>query len=233
MFRGLVPPLGVRRVRLLSAAFMLVFFAGCAQLPRTGVVAGPTTAQPAAPAPQATATGSIFQAAYGRPLFEDQRPRQIGDTLIVVFNEKLAASKSSSARADRKGSSGFDAGLTPKIFGSKLGEQAFDLSGHDGFQGSGGADASNTFTGQMTVTVTNVLTNGNLQVAGEKRIGINQGTEYILFSGVVDPRKIVGSGTITSTEIADARLEYYGDGYIDEAQHMGWLQRLLLNISPF
>ena len=54
----------------------------------------------------------------------------------------------------------------------------------------------------------------------------------MLFSGVVNPRMLDADSTITSTQVANARLEYYGDGYIDEAQHMGWLQRTLLNISP-
>src|SRR5699024_9661576 len=109
----------------------------------------------------------------------------------------------------------------------------FDMSGDSGFSGEGGAKAANTFTGTITVTVLDVLANGNLKVAGEKRIGINRGIEYILFSGVVDPSMISATGTIRSSSVANARLEYYGDGYISEAQSMGWLQRLLLNVSPF
>jgi len=83
------------------------------------------------------------------------------------------------------------------------------------------------------VTVLEVLTNGNLRVRGEKQILINQGTEFIRFSGVVDPLEISDTNTVPSTQVADARIEYVGDGYINEAQHMGWLQRFFLNISPF
>nr|MDK7287866.1 flagellar basal body L-ring protein FlgH [Escherichia coli] len=35
-----------------------------------------------------------------------------------------------------------------------------------------------------------------------------------------------------STQVADARIEYVGNGYINEAQNMGWLQRFFLNLSP-
>lgn len=38
---------------------------------------------------------------------------------------------------------------------------------------------------------------------------------------------------MTSTQVADARIEYVGNGYINEAQTMGWLQRFFLNVSPF
>ena len=82
------------------------------------------------------------------------------------------------------------------------------------------------------MTVVDVMPNGNLRVHGEKQIAINQGVEYIRFSGVIDPLKITGQNTVSSTAVADARIEYVGDGYINEAQHMGWLQRFFLNISP-
>ncbi|STP20578.1 flagellar basal body L-ring protein [Escherichia coli] len=66
----------------------------------------------------------------------------------------------------------------------------------------------------------------------KKQIAINQGTEFIRFSGVVNPRTISGSNTVPSTQVADARIEYVGNGYINEAQNMGWLQRFFLNLSP-
>jgi flagellar L-ring protein precursor FlgH len=83
------------------------------------------------------------------------------------------------------------------------------------------------------VSVLEVMANGNLRVRGEKQIAINQGTEFIRFSGVVNPRAITVQNTVPSTQVADARIEYVGDGYINEAQTMGWLQRFFLNISPF
>jgi len=38
---------------------------------------------------------------------------------------------------------------------------------------------------------------------------------------------------VESTQVADARIEYVGSGYIDETQKMGWLQRFFVNILPF
>ncbi|XRG82536.1 flagellar basal body L-ring protein FlgH [Salinisphaera sp. SPP-AMP-43] len=219
-------------LRLVWSVGLVMLAAGCAQLPRHNIVEGPTTATPQPP-PPAPSNGSIFQSAYNKPLFEDRRPRQVGDVLTVVLNENLSATKSSASNANRQGSVGFSPTSVPDAIGNWLGKQETDISGSNDFEGSGDSNASNSFTGRITVTVMQVLPNGNLKVAGEKRIGINQGTEYVLFSGVVNPRMIDADSTITSTQVANARLEYYGDGYIDEAQHMGWLQRTLLNISPF
>lgn len=105
-------------------------------------------------------------------------------------------------------------------------------SGGNDFSGKGGASANNTFTGTITVSVSSVLANGNLKVVGEKQIEINQGTEFIRFSGVVNPRTINADNAVLSTSVADARIEYVGNGYINDAQQMGWLQRFFLTIAP-
>ncbi len=52
------------------------------------------------------------------------------------------------------------------------------------------------------------------------------------FAGVVNPATI-STNTVSSTQVADARLEYRGNGYIDEAQTMGWLARFFLTFLPF
>jgi flagellar L-ring protein precursor FlgH len=70
-------------------------------------------------------------------------------------------------------------------------------------------------------------------VSGEKQVSINNGTEYIRFSGVVNPVNVTAANTVSSTRVADARIEYKGRGYISEAQTMGFLQRLFLSVSPF
>jgi flagellar L-ring protein FlgH len=100
------------------------------------------------------------------------------------------------------------------------------------FSGKGASSADNNFTGTITVTVIEVLPNGNLVVSGEKQVAINQGNEFIRFSGVVNATQISGANTVQSTQVADARIEYRANGYIDEAQVMGWLARFFLTFMP-
>jgi len=101
------------------------------------------------------------------------------------------------------------------------------------FEGKGDSASNNVFTGTVTVTVIEVLPNGNLLVSGEKQLGINQGSEFVRFSGIVNPASVSASNTVSSTQVADARIEYRGNGYIDEAQTMGWLGRFFLSVLPF
>lgn len=173
---------------------------------------------------------------YGyQPAFEDIRPRQVGDTLTVLMQENVSASKSSSASAARDGSADLGFKVVPRMLQGLFGNARTDaeMSGGTKFSGKGGAAAKNTFSGSITVTVVNVLENGNLGVIGEKQIAINQGTEFIRFSGVVNPRTISASNSVSSTQVADTRIEYLGDGYLNDAQEMGWLHRLFLKLSPF
>lgn len=223
----------------LSCACLALLLSGCAQFKPQPLVDSVTTAQPVTTAPPIV-NGSIFQStqpAYSgyQPLFEDRRPRNVGDIVTINLQENVSASKNSTANASREGKSGFLAAILPSFLSGWLGgsNTEFDVKGNNDFNGKGGANANNTFKGTITVTVDQLLANGNLHVVGEKRIAINQGTESIRFSGVVNPRTILADNSVSSTQVADARIEYVGDGYISEAQSMGWLQRFFLNVSPF
>lgn len=225
-----------RLARFFSVA-LISLLGACAMVPPEPVVVGPLTAAPPMPvAPQAIANGAIYQpTAYGNyPLFEDRRPRNIGDIVTILIQEKTNAAKSVSTNTERNGEAGLDIGLSPRILPPALGEQQnFSATGSNNAKGSGSSRADNMFSGTLTTTVIGVMPNGNLQVAGEKQIAINRGSEYIRFSGVVDPRSISSGGTVSSTLVADARIEYRSRGVMDEVQTMGWLQRFFLNISPF
>src|SRR5690606_10409430 len=142
--------------------------------------------------------------------------------------------KNVATTTNRNGSASLGIDLAPDFLPEALGpKQNFDMGGGNQAQGKGSSSADNKFDSTLTTTVIGVLPNGNLQIAGEKQIAINRGSEYVRFSGVVDPRSITGSNTVSSTQVADARIEYRSKGTMDEVQTMGWLQRFFLNISPF
>jgi flagellar L-ring protein precursor FlgH len=196
----------------------------------------PTTARPVAPAPQVArvANGAIFQVAGYQPMFEDRRARNVGDTLTVTINEKISASRSDGSSTQKTGSVAYSAPTLTKIIGGNAIEGGAAAGSSDNkFEGKGATSSDNAFTGTITVTVVEVLPNGNLVVSGEKQIGINRNSETVRLSGVVNPNNIVSGNTVSSTQIADARLDYRGKGYIDEAQTMGFLARFFLSVLPF
>ncbi len=220
---------------------LVLAVSGCAITPKPAVQQ-PMTMRPeiTLPPPITETHGSIYQTAFSHqagkryiPLFEDRRARGIGDTIIVTLNERTNASKKTGSNVKRETKTGFS---IPAFMGLPLKKLFQDVSleteSSNKLDGQGASSSNNNFTGTITVTVIDFLPNGNLLVSGEKQVGINQGHEYIRLSGVINPINIINN-TVSSVQIADARLEYRGSGYLDEAQTMGWLSRFFLSVLPF
>lgn len=211
----------------------LVLLGGCTTIP-PAAVHQPMTARPVPAAQSPGGNGAIYQAGYtNRPLFEDRRARNVGDILIITINEKISASKKSSTTASRKGDTSMSASALGGLSGANILRTPVTAAAENTFEGKGDSANSNAFTGTITVTVIEVLPNGNLLVSGEKQMNINQGGEFIRFSGIVNPMNIGSTNSVSSTQVADARMEYKGTGYIDEAQTMGWLSRFFMSVAPF
>ena len=220
-------------IKALSVAGLLIL-AGCNMMTPPATVHQPMTARPAPHQDVVVNQGSIYQPESARlNLNEDRRAFFVGDTITIVIEEKTSASKKSSGNAARTGSTGLTvptvSGVPFKTF------QGMDIEANSSqkFSGSGDAASNNLFSGNLAVTVIEVYPNGNLLVSGEKQVTINQGTEFIRFSGVVNPVTVTSTNTVSSTRVADARIEYRGNGYINEAQTMGWLSRAFMSIWPF
>ena len=213
----------------------LALLSGCASIYPTTPTAvhQPMTARPESRAQALPATGSIYQAAYARPLFEDRRARNVGDTITINLVERNTAQKSANANATRNGNMSAGIGPISRLPLKGLNGLELEADSESDFAGKGAAAANNAFNRTITVTVIDVYPNGNLLVSGEKMVAINQGNEFIRFSGVINPNNVTAANTVQSTQVADARIEYRGSGFIDESNTMGWLQRFFVAIMPF
>ncbi len=221
----------------ITSSLVLVALAltGCETLnPKPKVeVMTPTSVRPLSPvASDAVPTGSIFQSASYRPLYEDHRARLVGDTITVQIVEKVAAKQSSTSSVDRSGTVGGSISALPLLPASLLGRATVSGNTSNKFAGQGSTQNSNDFSGTITATVVEVLPNGHLIIAGEKQIGVNDSVDTLRFSGQVDPRAIVPGNTVPSASIANVRVEQRGRGAQAEAQRIGWLSRFFLNLLP-
>ncbi len=206
---------------------------GCATVSAPQVDIHPRAAQAAQPAPVAApAQGAIFQVATHRPLFEDRRARLAGDTLTIQIEETVTASQQSTSKINRAGS--ISAAMTALPFASVNFLGRLNAGGESNVVGGadGKTDTSNNFAGTITVVVQQVLPNGNLLVSGEKQVGVNQNVDVLRFSGIVNPATIRGGNVVSSTQVADARMEQRGRGDIGRVQGLGWLSRFFLSIAP-
>lgn len=208
--------------------------AGCVTTTPPTAIHQPMTARPVPTTLPVVANGAIYQAGFNdRPLFEDRRARRIGDTLTIAIGEKTAASKKSNTVAERSSDNQFGVTALAGLPGKSFLNSNLNATSSFAFDGSGESASNNDFTGTIAVTVIDVLPNGNLLVSGEKQMGINKGSEFIRFSGIVNPLNLTSSNTVASTLVADARIEYRANGAINDAQMTGWLSRFFMNFLPF
>jgi flagellar L-ring protein precursor FlgH len=187
--------------------------------------------QPVAPAAQ-PANGAIFQAANGYgALYEGSRARSVGDPLTIVLVERTSASKSAGTKLD----SGGGASLTPPTTGplALFNQTDASISGKRNFGGTGTADQSNALSGEVSVTVAEVLPNRTMVVQGQKTVTLNRGDEFVQIRGIVRPADISADNRVLSTRVADAKIAYTGRGDVARASRQGWFSRFFQVISPF
>jgi flagellar L-ring protein precursor FlgH len=228
---------GTKFQRLSAALAAALLCSACQQLPQKATVdfAEPKFAQVPATQTMASkpATGSLYQAVGYRPSFEDRRARQVGDTVTIQILENVTASQKSTSTVNRNTS--VDSAITalPQQTLPGLGKFDVGASTNNNFSGKGGTESANTFSGSITATVIEVLNNGHLVVAGEKQIGVNQNVDVLRFSGTVDPRLVQPGSIVSSTQVANVRIESKGRGAQGDAQTVGWISRFLLAFQPF
>ncbi|WP_426163779.1 flagellar basal body L-ring protein FlgH [Pseudoduganella sp. R-34] len=217
------------RFRLAATIIAAALLSACAGAP-TSIVNGPTSARPLPPPypPVAQNNGAIYQASTFRPAFEDRRARHVGDVINVVITESTSAVKNGASAGSKSGSVNFGIpGVLQNRFGTNVATSADNK-----FADADSQSLSNSFRGTIGATVVEVLSNGNLIIAGEKQVGMNKATEYIRISGMVNPDSINGN-SVASTSIADARVEYRTKSNIDGAEVQSMLSRFFLSLLPF
>ena len=184
-------------------------------------------AVPRAAVETASAPGGIYGSETGMDLFMDLRARAIGDILTILLVERTNASKDSSSSTSKD--TQLDTGM-PIIAGRPVtvgGTEVLnnEIQSSNSFSGEADATQSNRLDGSITVTVSERLRNGNLFVRGEKWITLNQGEEFIRFSGIVRPVDIGPDNSIPSTKVADAKIAYSGTGTLADSSEPGWLAK--------
>ena len=184
--------------------------------------------------------GAIFRAGQSGLFATDQRARRVGDIWTVTFNEIFAATKAQTAASSK--ADAFAVTLPTGLPNILTGGFDKDAGGNGAgltagtnrtFAGAGNAAQSNSFTGSLAVTVTRVFPNGNMEVAGQKEITLNNGNEYVRVKGIVRPEDISATNIVSSTRLADAQIRYTGSGHLADTSKPGWLSQFVRAISPF
>jgi len=224
---------------LLSSLVVLALLQGCAaqQPVMSSLSPSPDFAPvyPLAKDQTAPATGGIYGNRQSDAWFGRGRNYQIGDLITVMLNESTQADRSQKTDVSRDASNT----ALPKGANTLLGNvhpffDALNLNAaKTASTGKGSAAQAASLTGSVTVTVTEILANGNLVVRGEKKLGLSEGTEVIQVAGVIRPQDIGPNGTVQSLRLANAQISYRGSGDLAAASKPGWGTSALLKLWPF
>lgn len=185
--------------------------------------------------PRYSTPGSLYTG-YDN-LFSDAKAYNVGDILTIIVNENVQGAGSTNTKMQRSHSMGLTF-PTPTVLDKKAPKNknmifAFDQKAKNTFQGKGGTNRSATLFAKITARVVKVYPNGNLYIVGRKYIRINDDTQYVTISGIVNPAYINPDNTIDSAKIADMYVEYNGKGFLRTTQRPGWLAQILMKIWPW
>jgi len=210
----------------------------CSSSPPSTLVTGPTTAKPnymAIPLGDRN-PGAIFQPDTAELLYEESIAHRVGDILTITIAENVTGSNTSTvttSQASTEATKGPGALASMNGFLKTLFNVNFDGSASTSLKSSGANTSASAFTGSLTVTIVDLLPNGNYVVGGDKRVSLDNNEYTLRFSGIVNKRDIQSGNVVSSNKVADARIEKVGQGLVTDANSLGWMQRFFLSVMGF
>jgi flagellar L-ring protein precursor FlgH len=163
---------------------------------------------------------SLYSPDTFRTLTGDRRAHRIGDALTVLVFENSSAAQSADTATEKRGGAGI-------AVTTQDDEKRANLELRENFNGTGRVQRSGRLLATLTVNVVGYTENGDLYIAGDQQIEVNDEKQHISVHGRVRPVDVSESNTVLSSRIADAKISYIGDGIVGEKQRAGIVSRFL------
>lgn len=185
--------------------------------------------------------GSIFDGnSVASRLMTDPRAQRVNDLVIIVIDERASAQRDTSTELGREDSYSTQLedflGLLKQLEEDNPnfnGAAAIELAHSNAFKGQGKTTRNDRFEATVPALVRKVLPNGSMFVEGHRVVLVNSEEHHFYISGVIRPEDIDGTGSVPSSRMADAQIEFVGRGNLTTGSSQGWLSRALDVIWPF
>lgn len=164
-------------------------------------------------------------------LFEDNNARQVGDILTVAINESTEANEREERALGKTNAAGATLGFRNAGGGSL--DMEFNSTGRRNFNGSAQLSSDRRFLDRITVTVVDVLPNGNLVIEGYRSRVVAGERRELRITGIVRPADIGAQNTVESRFVANFRISYRGHGPESRFVNQGWFSRMWNLLWPF
>lgn len=171
-------------------------------------------------APLLASAGSLYQQGSFQSLTSDNRARKVGDVITVMVYESSSATSAADTSAGRDASVGLDVKGTSNAY-------SVGINAGNHTDGRGRTAREGRVLAQITVTVRSIAENGDLLIAGEQVLDINNERQQIALEGRVRLQDIGQNNVVMSTRVANAKIRYSGQGDLADKQRPAWWQRFL------
>jgi flagellar L-ring protein precursor FlgH len=162
-------------------------------------------------------------------LFQDNRARNIGDLLTIAISEVTVANEQDQRDMRKRSFADARFGFGTKGQPGQLLNGASDRS----FTGNAQVTTNRVFTDRLTVTVVDMMPNGNLVFEGY-RSRVVEGEERVLrITGVVRQADIQVGNVVPSAAVANFRISYLGRGPETRMTNQNYLGRLVNHLWPW
>jgi len=176
-----------------------------------------------------------------RAFFRDQRASRVGDILTVVISidekaeieNETKRSRSNTEDADLTNFLGYESHLHNLLPDAVSPTSVISGGSTSASNGKGSVDRSEKINLRVAATITQVLPNGNLVLAGKQQVTVNYDLRELLVTGVIRPEDISSENTVTYDQIAEARISYGGRGHIQDVQQARYGQQIYDILMPF
>jgi flagellar L-ring protein precursor FlgH len=172
--------------------------------------------------------------------FADRRARKVNDIVTIVVDESAKASKAAGTSLARDSNTslgvsaffGLEKSLSEK--NSRITPSSMaQTNTTTGFDGSGKTSREETLSTTVTAFVKAILPNGNMEIEAKRSVSVNNENQVMVLHGVIRPEDVDGLNSVPSSRVAQARIEYYGEGVISEKQNPGWMHKIIDHLWPF
>ncbi|HQT63574.1 MAG: flagellar biosynthesis protein FlgH [Acidocella sp. 20-57-95] len=227
-------------MKVIAPSVLITLLVGCTTAPPGPAEIVKPAAFPVTVVPHQTAeNGSVFPITTSGSLYEPRRDWHPGDLVTIDIVTSAAAANTDNAALKRTGT--LNDSMTsfmgvPLQFGSYRGSPfspSVGATSDQEYTGAGTATAANNITGQVEAVITDVDPNGILALSGRTNVNINGNVISLVVTGYASPDDIAANTTISSNNVADMNVQYVGDGPINGAHKVPWLQQILSKVSPF
>jgi flagellar L-ring protein precursor FlgH len=183
----------------------------------------------------AQSPGSLWREGYAGQIFSDARALRQNDLVVIKVEEIADARRSSDTGLSRDQKTQMELAAFLRAAGAP--DKSYDLgingSSSSSFNANGQTGRTERLTATVPSVVRKVLPNGNLFVEGHRTVLVNSEEQHFYISGVIRPIDIDQDDAVKSSALADAEIEFTGQGVLSENQQQSGVAKFFSHLWPF